>query len=75
MTSRQVEWDKSRVWLARASFLLIFAFALLVAGSAFRPFLPIALAAGLIAIYAIVRFMWHVQRSANLRRREKGRAR
>jgi cytosine/uracil/thiamine/allantoin permease len=63
------QWLLSREWLSRAAFLLILAFALLVIGAAFRPLLPIAMIAGAVAFYAIGRFAWHVQRSANARRR------
>jgi len=63
------QWLLSREWLARAAFLLIVAFVLLAIGAAFRPLLPIALIAGAVTLYAIGRFMWHIQRSANARRR------
>ena len=69
------EWDKGRTWLARAAFLLILAFAILVVGSAFKPVFPLALVAGLVFFYAFGRFCWHVQRSANARRRTPGRRR
>lgn len=69
------EWDKSRTWLARAAFLLIVAFAILVVGSAFRPVLPLALVAGLVLLYAVGRFCWHAQRSANARRKRPDRRR
>jgi len=68
-----MEWEKSRTWLARAGFALIVAFVLVVVGTAFKALLPIAIAAGLVAIYAIGRFTWHVQRSANARRRSGAR--
>jgi hypothetical protein len=73
LETQREEWDKSRVWLARAAFLLIIAFVLLVIGSAFRPLLPVALVVGCVAFYAIGRFGWHVQRSANARRRSQTR--
>jgi hypothetical protein len=75
MSVQQAEWDKSRTWLARAAFTLILAFVLLVVGSAFRPVFPLALVAGLVFFYAFGRFCWHVQRSANARRRAPARKR
>jgi hypothetical protein len=66
------EWAKSRTWLARAAFLLILAFSILVVGSAFKPVFPLALVAGLVFLYAFGRFCWRVQRSANARRRTPG---
>ena len=68
MSFQQVEWEKSRTWLARAAFALIGAYVLLVIGMLFKPLFPIAIAAGLLALYALGRFCWHVQRSANARR-------
>ena len=38
--SRQ-EWDKSRVWLARAAFILIGAFVALIVSFAFKPLLAL----------------------------------
>lgn len=69
MDSQQTEWIRSRLWLARSAAFLIAAFVLLIIGSAFRPVLPIAVGVGLISLYAIGRFAWHLQSSANARRR------
>jgi hypothetical protein len=66
------DWLLSRTWLARSAAAIIVGFLLLIAGAAYRPLLPIAVIAILVALYAIGRFCWHLQRSANARRR-KGR--
>ena len=63
------QWLLSREWLARACFLIIVAFVLLAIGAAFRPLLPVAVVAIGVTLYAIGRFGWHVQKSANARRR------
>jgi hypothetical protein len=69
MDTENQQWLLSREWLARAAFLLIAAFVLLTIGAAFRPLLPVALIGVGVALYAVGRFMWHAQRSANARRR------
>ena len=71
LDAEREQWLLSREWLARAAFLLIGAFVLLAIGAAFRPLLPIAIIAGAVAVYAIGRFCWHIQKSANARRRSR----